>query len=112
MTGAIEKAGGCVVGSYKEPLDGHPVFISILPIDAVEPTPFQRNLSDAQQENELVISYSLLVFSFTNPHTIRTAIGDFYSGKWNFRLSDSQPADWVAPGAVRDSINSNSSDRS
>jgi ParB family chromosome partitioning protein len=44
---AIEKAGGCVVGSYKEPLGGHPVLLSILPIDAVEPTPFQRDLSDA-----------------------------------------------------------------
>jgi ParB family transcriptional regulator, chromosome partitioning protein len=47
VTQAIEKSGGCVVGSYKEPLGGHPVFISILPIDAVEPTPFQRDLSDA-----------------------------------------------------------------
>ncbi|PYV83194.1 MAG: chromosome partitioning protein ParB, partial [Acidobacteria bacterium] len=47
---AIEKAGGCVVGSYKDPLGGHPVFISILPIDAVEPTPFQRDLSDAHHK--------------------------------------------------------------
>jgi len=44
---AIEKAGGCLVGSYKEPLGGHPVLLSFLPIDAVEPTPFQRDLSDA-----------------------------------------------------------------
>jgi len=47
---AIEKAGGCLVGSYKEPLGGHPVLISILPIDAVEPTPFQRDLSDAHHK--------------------------------------------------------------
>jgi ParB family transcriptional regulator, chromosome partitioning protein len=47
---AIEKAGGCVVGSYKEPLGGHPVSLSILPIDAVEPTPFQRDLSDAHHK--------------------------------------------------------------
>jgi ParB family chromosome partitioning protein len=38
------------VGSYKEPLGGHPVLISILPIDAVEPTPFQRDLSDAHHK--------------------------------------------------------------
>jgi hypothetical protein len=38
------------VGSYKEPLGGHPVFISILPINAVEPTPFQRDLSDAHHK--------------------------------------------------------------
>ena len=47
---AIEKAGGCLVGSYKEPLGGHPVLISVLPIDAVEPTPFQRDLSDAHHK--------------------------------------------------------------
>src|SRR5215472_13631480 len=47
---AIEKTGGCVVGSYKEPLGGHAVLVSILPIDAVEPTPFQRDLSDAHHK--------------------------------------------------------------
>jgi len=50
IAGAIEKAGGCVVGSYKDPLGGHAVLISILPIDAVEPTPFQRDLSDAHHK--------------------------------------------------------------
>ncbi len=47
---AIAKAGGCVVGSYKEPLAGHPVLVAVLPIDAVEPTPFQRDLSDAHHK--------------------------------------------------------------
>ena len=46
----IEKAGGCVIGPYKEPLGGHPVLFSILPIDAVEATPFQRDLSDAHHK--------------------------------------------------------------
>jgi ParB family chromosome partitioning protein len=47
---AIVKAGGCVVGQYKEPLAGHPVLLAVLPIDAVEPTPFQRDLSDAHHK--------------------------------------------------------------
>jgi len=47
---AIDKAGGCVVGSYKEPLGGSPVLLAILPIDAIEPTPFQRDLSDAHHK--------------------------------------------------------------
>ncbi len=46
----IKKSGGCIVGSYKEPLGGHPVLLSVLPIDAVEPTPFQRDLSDAHHK--------------------------------------------------------------
>jgi ParB family chromosome partitioning protein len=47
---AVEKVGGCVVGSYKEPLGGHPLLLAVLPIDAIEPTPFQRDLSDAHHK--------------------------------------------------------------
>ncbi len=50
IAGAVQKAGGCVVGSYKDPLGGHAVLVSILPIDAIEPTPFQRDLSDAHHK--------------------------------------------------------------
>jgi ParB family chromosome partitioning protein len=50
VAAAIEKTGGCLVGTYKEPLGGHPVLVSILPIDAIEPTPFQRDLSDAHHK--------------------------------------------------------------
>ena len=46
---AIEKGGGSVVGSYKEPLGGHVVLLCILPIDGVEPT--QRDLSRATKFN-------------------------------------------------------------
>jgi ParB family chromosome partitioning protein len=35
---------------YKEPLGGHPVLLAILPIDAIEPTPFQRDLSDTHHK--------------------------------------------------------------
>jgi len=47
---AVEKAGGCVVGRYKEPLGGHPTLLSILPIDKIQPTPFQRDLSDTHHK--------------------------------------------------------------
>ena len=46
----VEKAGGCVVGLYKDPLGGHQTLLSILPIDKIEPTPFQRDLSDAHHK--------------------------------------------------------------
>src|SRR6266446_8034297 len=47
---AVEKAGGFVVGMYKDPLGGHPVLLAVLPIDAIEPTPFQRDLSDTHHK--------------------------------------------------------------
>jgi ParB family transcriptional regulator, chromosome partitioning protein len=47
---AVQEAGGCVIGSYKEPLGGHPVLLAVLPIAAIEPTPFQRDLSDTHHK--------------------------------------------------------------
>jgi len=41
----IEKVGGVMVGAYCDPLGKNPLLIAILPIDAIEPTPFQRDLS-------------------------------------------------------------------
>jgi ParB family chromosome partitioning protein len=46
----VEKAGGALVGQYKDPLGGHPALLAVLPIEAVEPTPFQRDLSDTHHK--------------------------------------------------------------
>src|SRR6201987_2689030 len=50
LAAVVEKAGGCVIGTYKDPLGGHPFLFSSVPIDAVEPTPFQRDLSDTHHK--------------------------------------------------------------
>ncbi len=42
----IEKEGGIVVGGYVDPVGKQPLLLAILPIGAVEPTPFQRDVSD------------------------------------------------------------------
>lgn len=41
----ITAAGGATIGAYAEPLSGRPILIASLPIKAVQPTPFQRDLS-------------------------------------------------------------------
>jgi ParB family chromosome partitioning protein len=46
----IEHEGGVVLGAYHEPLGGHPVIFASLPIDRIEPTPFQRDLSEAHHK--------------------------------------------------------------
>ncbi len=43
---AIDHDGGKVLASYREPYGGHWLVVAALPIDQVEPTPYQRNLSD------------------------------------------------------------------
>jgi ParB family chromosome partitioning protein len=41
----VEDEGGIVVGAYSDPLGKNPLLLAILPIDRIEPTPFQRDLS-------------------------------------------------------------------
>jgi ParB family chromosome partitioning protein len=41
----IVEAGGAPIGAYREPLGGRPIIIASLPLAAVQPTPFQRDLS-------------------------------------------------------------------
>jgi ParB family transcriptional regulator, chromosome partitioning protein len=41
----VEAQGGTVVGKYSDPLGKNPLLFAVLPIEAVEPTPFQRDLS-------------------------------------------------------------------
>ena len=43
---AIEQDGGKVLSVYREPYGGHWLVLAALPIALVEPTPYQRNLSD------------------------------------------------------------------
>ncbi len=38
-------AGGVALASYRDPLGGRALVLAALPVDAVEPTPFQRDLS-------------------------------------------------------------------
>src|SRR6185369_13564812 len=45
LAAQVQAAGGAPIGAYREPLSGKPVLIASLPIAAVEPTPFQRDLS-------------------------------------------------------------------
>lgn len=41
----ITTAGGAAIGGYREPFSGRPIVMAVLPIKAVQPTPFQRDLS-------------------------------------------------------------------
>src|SRR6185295_4278464 len=43
----IEDDGSSVLATYRDPLGSHWQLLTALPIDIVEPTPFQRDLSEA-----------------------------------------------------------------
>jgi ParB family transcriptional regulator, chromosome partitioning protein len=42
----VDESGGAVLATYREPFGGTPVILAALPIDQVEPTPFQRDPSE------------------------------------------------------------------
>src|SRR6202049_3514071 len=41
----VRGAGGALIGAYRDPLGGRPLVLASLPLNAVQPTPFQRDLS-------------------------------------------------------------------
>ena len=41
----VREAGGALIGAYREPLGGRALLLASLPLAAVQPTPFQRDLS-------------------------------------------------------------------
>jgi ParB family chromosome partitioning protein len=51
----VENEGGTIVGTYRDPLGGNPLAIAILPIDRIEPTPFQRDLSETHHKRLAVV---------------------------------------------------------
>ncbi|HEY3885525.1 MAG TPA: ParB/RepB/Spo0J family partition protein [Vicinamibacterales bacterium] len=47
LAAQVEQSGGAVLGRYRDPLGGKPLLIAALPIADLEPTPYQRDPSDA-----------------------------------------------------------------
>jgi ParB family transcriptional regulator, chromosome partitioning protein len=41
----VRSAGGAPIGAYRDPLGGRPLVLASLPLGALQPTPFQRDLS-------------------------------------------------------------------
>ena len=46
LAAAVEADGGAVLATYREPLGGHALLLTALPVEQVERTPFQRDVSD------------------------------------------------------------------
>jgi ParB family chromosome partitioning protein len=55
----VEKDGGAVLASYREPFGGKPVVVVSLPIDKVEPTPFQRDASEPHVKRLMTVIETL-----------------------------------------------------
>ena len=47
LSSEVEADGGAVLGAYNDPFGGKPLLVVALPVDRVEPTPYQRDASPA-----------------------------------------------------------------
>ncbi len=45
LVAEVRTTGGVPLGAYREPLNGHPLLLATVPLSALQPTPFQRDLS-------------------------------------------------------------------
>jgi ParB family chromosome partitioning protein len=55
LAAQVQEDGGAVLARYREPFGGTEVLIVALPIDRVEPTPYQRDPSDAHVKRLMTV---------------------------------------------------------
>ena len=83
---AIESDGGSVLATYRDPLGGHWQILAGLPIDQVEPTPYQRDLSDAHVA-KLCTAMDRLGRYLDPMIVVRTDDGHYWTPNGNHRLA-------------------------
>jgi ParB family chromosome partitioning protein len=83
---AIEGDGGSVLATYRDPLGGHWQLFAGLPIDLVEPTPYQRDLSEAHVA-KLCSAIDRLGRYLDPMVVVRTDDGHYWTPNGNHRLA-------------------------
>jgi ParB family chromosome partitioning protein len=80
----VDADGGSTIGTYRDPFGGHGVVLAVLPLDRVQPTPYQRDPSDAHVKRLMTVIEK--VGSFLDPIiTIRKDDG-YWTPNGNHRL--------------------------
>jgi ParB family transcriptional regulator, chromosome partitioning protein len=80
----VEGDGGVVLGAYRDPFGGNPVLIVALPIDRVEPTPYQRDVSDPHVKRLMKVIETLK--RFLDPLIVVRHDGQYWTPNGNHRL--------------------------
>ncbi len=83
---AIEADGGSALSTYRDPLGGHWQIFAGLPIELVEPTPYQRDLSDAHVA-KLCSAMDRLGRYLDPMVVVRTPDGHYWTPNGNHRLA-------------------------
>jgi hypothetical protein len=80
----IKADGGEVLGMYRDPLGGHSVVVAALPLDRVEPTPYQRDRSEARVKK--LANAMERVARFLDPLIAVRKDGRYWTPNGNHRL--------------------------
>jgi ParB family chromosome partitioning protein len=83
---AIERDGGSVLAPYRDPLGGNWQIFAGLPIELIEPTPYQRDLSDAHVA-KLCSAIDRLGRYLDPMIVVRTDDGHYWTPNGNHRLA-------------------------
>ena len=84
LAGAVEADGGVVLATYREPFGGTPVLLAALPVDRVEPTPFQRDPSLPHVKRLMTVVETL--GRFLDPIITIRRDGAYWTPNGNHRL--------------------------
>jgi ParB family chromosome partitioning protein len=84
LAGLVDRDGGAVLGAYRDPFGGKPVLIVSLPIDRVEPTPFQRDPSDPHVKRLMTVIETL--DRFLDPLIVVRKDDRYWTPNGNHRL--------------------------
>jgi ParB family transcriptional regulator, chromosome partitioning protein len=84
LAAQVAADGGTVVGSYRDPLGATLVLLVALPIDRVEPTPYQRDPSDAHVKRLMTVIEK--VGRFLDPIVVIRHDGNYWTPNGNHRL--------------------------
>lgn len=83
---AIVEDGGSVIGTYREPLGSQWQVLAALPIDKVQPTPYQRDLSDTHVKR-LTDAIDRLGRFMDPVIAVRSGEGQYWTPNGNHRLA-------------------------
>jgi ParB family transcriptional regulator, chromosome partitioning protein len=84
LAGQVEDDGGAVVGRYRDPFGGKPLLLAALPVDRVEPTPYQRDPSDAHVKRLMGVIET--IGRFLDPIVAVRDDGQYLTPNGNHRL--------------------------
>src|SRR5580765_1591395 len=84
LAAQVEEDGGAVVGRYSDPFGGTPLVLAALPVDRVEPTPYQRDPSDAHVKRLMGVIET--IGRFLDPIVVVREDGQYFTPNGNHRL--------------------------